>query len=526
MQDDGANVGHSGLICFLRCLRVVTRQPGVNTRASFSFLKLILCLGMPGCHPLKPFLAYGSFLEGNENDGLGSDDVSRTAIPKPKRSDSAESPLGSPRSELATTAPASSCSRLALVSTTHGDAHGAASGLEGDDLGGGRVVEEMPSSIRGASPEALPADIDVSWRRGQYDDDGGAVASAKRFSSTVRLRSPGTSNDAKRASSRASPPFHAIPSCAAAGSPTTPGSPGRSSPGEALLERKKDDARVENPAATSAHLFAPTFSTLEERDQDSRRSPAVALDGGASRAGGRSPMSTRVGVLQNLLAPAGTGEQDLTRPNVGIVASTAPKRSASDETNVARTLAKRAPEEKGGVSGSSVAQHDDIVHDAERLLGRGSENGSPNTSAAGRFVDANARNERTHPGLSNERSDHQQQAEVTERPRTHETKGDDLRQTRTRPRSGSGADAGATALNRGPERKAHPLAPTDEFEATERKNFDDFKGLSRPSSFSASRNEGRWNEQKAGPRPAIAERSDELEELEVRRAMLPHHTGL
>lgn len=226
-------------------------------------------------------------------------------------------------------------------------------------------------------------------------------------------------------------------------------------------------------------------------------------------------MSARVDVLQNLLAPAETSEQDLTRPNVGIVASAAAKGSASDEANVARTLAKSAPEEKGGVGAGGVAECYGIVDNAERLLGRSSENGSQNTNAAGRFVDPIARHETAHPGLSNDGNDHQQQAEATERPRTPETKGADLRPTRTRPRSGV-VDASTSALDRGPEIQGAPLGPTDEFDAMERINFDNFKGLSRPSSFSASRNEERWDEQKAGPRPAIRARSDELEELEVR----------
>lgn len=433
------------------------------------------------------------------------------ATPKPERSDPVESPT---RTELAITAPASSCARPALASITGGDAHGAVCGLESDGVGGGRAAAEMSPTSQ-ASHEALPADIDVSWRKGRYGNDGEAVASsAKHFSDTVRLRSSGSRNDAKRASSRVSPPYYSIPSNTAAGTPTALGTSGRSSPDEAILERR-EDARTQK-SATAAHLFASIFSALGEGRQVARRSP-TALDGGASRSGGRSPMSARVDVLQNLLAPA--GDQDLPRPNLGVVTSAVSKESTSDGTIVAKMSMAPGAAEKGGGGGRGIVECDEIVRNAERLLGRSSENGSQNTNAVGSCVDAIARHQKTQPGLSNERKG-RQQAEAAVHPQTPETRGTDLRPTRTRARSG--VESSASALDSGPEGTAAPLGPSDEFDAMERIQFDDVKGLSRPASYT-TRTEERWDEQEAGPRPTIGERSDELEELEVSKAMPACH---
>lgn len=222
-------------------------------------------------------------------------------------------------------------------------------------------------------------------------------------------------------------------------------------------------------------------------------------------------MSSRVGVLQNLLVPVGIDEQDLTRPNPGVVASAAAKRSTGDEAVLAKETAKLAPEEKGGGSGSVAVECGENVDIAERLLGRSSGNGSRNTNAVSSFVGPIARHE--HPGVSNKGNVHPQ-AEATECLQPPETKKNDLRLTRTRA-ARSGVDASASALDRGPQRKAPPLGPTDELDEMARIQFDGFKGLLRPSSCSV-KNEERWDEQKAGPRRTMGERSDELKELEVR----------
>lgn len=432
------------------------------------------------------------------------------ATPTTKRSYSVESPLGSPRTELATTAPASSSGRPALVSIAGGDTHGAASELEGDDEAGGR----MSASALQASHEALPADIDVSWREGQHGDDSGAFASAKRFSSTVRLGSPGANDDANRASPRSSPPYYTTTPLSknAAGTPTAVGTSGQSYPARATPERKEDDVRAKQ-SSTAAHLFASTFSTLGEGHQAARRSPP-APDGGASRNGGRSPMSARVDVLQNLLAPAEMGEQDLTRPrpNPSVVASACEaKRSTGDEASVAKTSMAPAPEEK--VGGRGAVECGENVDNAERLSGRSSENGSRNNNAVSGFVDTIERRERTRPSGFSNGSVGRQQAGTTEHPQPPGTKGIDLGPTSTGARSG--VDASTSDLDRGPERKAGTLGLTAELDTTAKIQSDGVKGLLRPSSYTA-RNEERWDERKAGPRPTIGERADELEELEVR----------
>ena len=234
-------------------------------------------------------------------------------------------------------------------------------------------------------------------------------------------------------------------------------------------------------------------------------------------------MSARVDVLQNLLAPCEHGEKDPTDPKVDIVAPASARGSKGDEATVANASTKLAHEEKGGVGGSgsgSGALHcDKIIDTAERLLGGNSEDGSRNTNkAVGGFAGTMARHEAAHPGLRNESNSHEQQAEAMDHLSTPgtETRGHDPRTTRTR--AGSGLDA--SALDRRPGRRGGSLGATDESDAMERVEFDDTKTLlRRPSSFPA-RSEGRWDEQKAGPRPAIGERFDELEELEVRRASL------
>eukprot|EP00752_Nemacystus_decipiens_P008031 g7177.t1 len=458
-----------------------------------------------------------SFLEDNGSDRFGPDDVSRKATPKPTRSNSVESPLGPPQTELGTTtAPARSSGRPAVSSIVGGATHGAAAGPEGDDLRGGRALAGMLSSTPQASHEALPADIDVSWREGQYGDDGGAVTSTKRFSSTVRLRSPGAGDDAKRLSSHTSPPYdHTIPSSAAGGTHTALGASGGSSPDEAFLRRKEAGARAEKPT-TSAHLFASTFSALGDGNQAAHRSPAAALDGGASRTGGRSPMSARVDVLQNLLAPAETDEQDLTHPNVGVGVSATTMGSRSEET-VPNTPQAPGAEEKGGVGGGAP-EPDDTADHAERPPGRRGDNESQNTNdASGRLVDAMARHERSHPGLLNEGSDHQQQAGATEHLQTPETRITDFRPTGARPRPGF--VTGTSALDRGPAKETAPLGSTDQFDATERIQFNYSTGLSRPSSYSTGNEE--WSdERKPGARPVISDRSDELEELERKEIAL------
>lgn len=413
-----------------------------------------------------------------------------------------ESPPGSPRTELATTTTAGSYGRPILASMMGGDTCGPASGLEGDNEG-------LSLSALQASHEALPAEIDVGWRGAQYCDDGGAVASAERFSTTVRLRSPpGSRNDGKRASSRASPPYYTAPSNAAAGTPTALGTSGRSSPAEAIIEREGNDVRAKTPA-TAASLFASTFSGLGEGHQAARRSPA-ALDGGASHPGGRSPMSARVDVLQNILAPVEMAEDGLARPNSCVVSPAVTEGRASDEAVFAKMLTMPAPEGKGGGGGIECGEITDSS--AERLLERSSETGSRNTIE---------RHERTRPGLSNE-SDDIQQVGATERPQTPEAKeADDLRPISLRARSG--ADASTSALDGGPERKAGSRSITDELDAMEQVHFGGVKGLSRPSSYSA-RNGERWDKQKAGPRLTTGERFDELEELEVRERQ--HFTQL
>eukprot|EP00903_Cladosiphon_okamuranus_P008560 g8214.t1 len=437
-----------------------------------------------------------SFRGGNDNYGFSSDDVSRMATPKSNLSSSVKSPLGSPLTELGTTAPASSIVRSALVSATRGDTRGAASGSEDDGKGEGQIAVETSSSSIQASHDALPADIDVSWREGHCVDDGEAVASSKRFSSTVRLSSP---------PSRACPPHYTIPSSTAAGTPTALGTPGRSYPAECTFERKESGARETRSAAQMAHLFASTFSALGD-GQQAARSSTTAPDGGASRSDGRSPISARVELLQNLLGPDEKGEDNVAPPGVCTVAPTATRRT-SDDTNLAKASTKPSLEEKDGIGGSSAVEGDEILDAAERLLGRGSEDVSQNTAVVGGFVGTSAKRERTHPGLEGGC----QQAEATESLPTPETKGTDLRPTR--PRAQSGVDASE------PERKVTQAGPTDEFDAIERRQFDNTEGLLRPSYSPAARKE-RWDEQKAGPRPAIGERFDELAELKRKEIAL------
>lgn len=461
---------------------------------------------------------YDSFLSGNENEESYPDNMSRMATPRPKRACSLGSPL---------TPASNSRTRPALASIADLDKYTGTSGLEGNTERGRMTAEE--SSPLQDLREALPADIDVSWRGGQYGVDRAAAASATRSASSARRRSPKAEKKATHASARSRPSssstITAITSDSVASTPTALGTYGRPSPSALVLRRESDVATK----TTAAHLFASPFSALGDGKPATRHS-SPALHGGtsSSAAMARSPMSARVDVLQNLVAPIATGEQDPIQTDTSKAVSAEAEEKKCNGVSVSTSTAATAPRVKdgGGNVVVAVGENADGADALERLLGHSiiagdttsstrSDNGSPSTNAVSGFVDGIARHGAHCPGVSAGSSSFHQRAT---------DKGIAIRPNQTS--EGFGAHDSTRALGRGHGHggKPTPLSGNNEGGATARlfgegqgSDSDDRGeiGLMRPSYYIA-RSEERCEGQKAGPRMAMEERPDELEELEVR----------
>ncbi|CAN0237806.1 unnamed protein product, partial [Ectocarpus sp. 8 AP-2014] len=293
---------------------------------------------------------------------------------------------------------------------------GAASELANQGLGGGvRVIAGAPSSSPQPSPE-VPANIDVSWLERHKREDGGAVAATSM-----------EARDIRSASSRFRPWSSAAINVSAA-TAETPGAfdlPNTSFAADAVVKHIEDrDKKMRS--ATRASLFASPLSPWEETSAIARRSPLSAGD--ASRCGKmqRSPMSARVDVLQNLLAPGAMGGEER-RPQT----DSGKKRG---KAQVSRTETEALPDGKGGGgdNGSGVAGDADAL---EHLLVRSTisvdtgssvrgDNGSPGTHCASSSFDAIARPANCSPDacvVSSSRDDHRDEG-GTDRHRTIATK--------------------------------------------------------------------------------------------------------
>ncbi|CBN73816.1 conserved unknown protein [Ectocarpus siliculosus] len=294
---------------------------------------------------------------------------------------------------------------------------GAASELANQGLGGGvRVIAGAPSSSPQPSPE-VPANIDVSWLERHKREDGGAVAATSM-----------EARDNRSASSRFRPWSSAAINVSAATAEPLPGAfdpPNTSFAADAVVKHIEDGDK-KTRSATRASLFASPLSPREETGAIARRSPLSAGD--ASRRGKmqRSPMSARVDVLQNLLAPGAMSGEELRPQN--------DSGKERGKTQVSRTETEALPDGKGGGgdNGSGVAGDADAL---ERLLVRSTinvdtgssvrgDNGSPITSCASSSFDAIARPANCGPDacvISSSRDDHRDEG-GTDRHRTIATK--------------------------------------------------------------------------------------------------------
>ncbi|CAB1103639.1 unnamed protein product [Ectocarpus sp. CCAP 1310/34] len=294
---------------------------------------------------------------------------------------------------------------------------GAASELAYQGLGGGvRVIAGVPSSSPQPSPE-VPPKIDVSWLERHKREDGGAVSASSL-----------ESRDNRSASSRFRPWSSAAVNVSAATAEPPPGAvdlPNTSFAADAVVKHIEDgDKKMRS--ATRASLFASPFSPREETSAIARRSPLSAGD--ASRCGKmqRSPMSARVDVLQNLLAPGAMGGEELRPQN-----DSGKKRG---KAQVSRTETEAFPDGKGsgGDNGSGDADdadalehlsvHSTINVDTGSSVRGG--NGSPVTNCASSSFDAIARPANCGSDacvVSSSRDDHRDEG-GTDRHRTIATK--------------------------------------------------------------------------------------------------------
>lgn len=457
-----------------------------------------------------------SLLNDNEN-GSCPDNMSRMATPQLTRVYPLDSPLASSPTEMETTPACSSRGIPTLGSTTDHEKYIAKAGLEGDKERW-RVTAEAPPPLQGFC-EALPVDIDVSWRGDKYRDDYGAIVSARRSAT-----SPGAEKKDARTSPRSRPSSSftttAIALNSAAHNPSALGASDHSSPAVSVF----------GGVASKAHLFASPFSTLGDGDPVTHHySPA--LHGGASSTGavGRSPTSARVDILQNLLAPTAMGEQDLMQQKTtqALSAGAEEKKCNGTDFSTSATTAVLEAIDSGGNVVVTCGESTDDADALERLVGHSiiaggtssstrSDNGSPTINAVSSFVDGIARPAINGPAVGVGSSSYRPKATETSLPQTTESQ----RTSRpTQSREGFDVRASARALDcgHGPSVDNEGGATARMFNVGERRGNGDRgeRGLMQPSSDSA-RSEGLCGGQKAGPRITMDERPDELEELEVR----------
>lgn len=402
-------------------------------------------------------------------------------------------------------------SRPALASIADHEKYMATSGSDGDRERR-RVTAEAPSSLQDLR-EALPADIDVSWRGDHCGDDCRAVASARSSATSARRRSPGEGLKAKHASS------HSRPSS----SPTT------------TAIASDSAASIPIALGTSGCSFSAASVPRPENG------------GVASGAMERSPMSARVNVLQNLLAPTAMRQQDPMQETAIKGVSAGAEQYDRDGVHVSTLAVTAFPETVDGSGGNVVVADSDNGDGAdalERLLGHSiiagrttsgarSDNGSPNANPASSVVDVTARRAIHRPGVSVGSNICHQKATGIDRSRTKES--NDSASQPTQSDEGFGVRASTRALGRrqGPGGKTTPLGVGNEGAGTARV-FDggegsvsddrDESGLIQPFSCCA-RSEDRCEEQKARSRMAMDERPDDLEELEVRVRLYPQKVG-
>ncbi|CAN0474956.1 unnamed protein product, partial [Ectocarpus sp. 12 AP-2014] len=278
---------------------------------------------------------------------------------------------------------------------------GAASELAYQGLGGGvRVIAGTPSSSPQPPPD-VPANIDVSWLERHKREDGEAVAAT----------SP-EARDNRSTSSRFRPWSSAAINASAATAENSGAFdlPNTSFAADAIVKHIEDGGKKVR-SATRASLFASPFSPREETSAIARRSPLSAGDASRSGKMQRSPMSARVDVLQNLLAPGAMGGEELWSQN-----DSGKKR---DEAQVSKTETQTLPDGKagGGDNGSGVAGDADalehlLVHSTISVDTRSSvrgDNGSPGTNCANSSFDAIARPANRGPDacvVSSSRDDH------------------------------------------------------------------------------------------------------------------------
>ncbi|CAN0533085.1 unnamed protein product, partial [Ectocarpus sp. 12 AP-2014] len=293
---------------------------------------------------------------------------------------------------------------------------GAASELAYQGLGGGaRVIAGTPSSSPQPPPE-VPANIDVSWLERHKREDGEAVAAT----------SP-EARDNRSTSSRFRPWSSAAINASAAIAENSGAFdlPNTSFAADAVVKHIEDGGKKMR-SATRASLFASPFSPREETSAIARRSPLSACDPSRSGKMQRSPMSARVDVLQNLLAPGAMGGEEPTSQN-----DSGKKR---DKAQVSRTETQTLPDEKGGGSdnGSGVAGDADalehfLVHSTISVDTGSSvrgDNGGSGTNCANSSFDAIARPANRGPDacvVSSSRDDHRDEG-GTDRYRTIATK--------------------------------------------------------------------------------------------------------
>ncbi|CAM9243736.1 unnamed protein product [Ectocarpus fasciculatus] len=324
-------------------------------------------------------------------DDSSPDDGFRAVTPQAKHAYSIQAEEILP---VPTTARCGTSGSHATASIADHENFGAASELASEGLGGGvRVVAGAPSFSPQPSPE-VPANIDVTWLERQTREDGGAVAAT----------SPEARDNAS-ASSRFRPWSSAAIDVSAATTADNPSAfdpPNTSFAADAVV-RHIEDGDKETGSATRANLFASPFSPREETSAFARRSPLSAGDARHSGKMQRSPMSARVDVLQNLLAPGVMGGEDL-RPQNG-------SGNKRDKPQVSRTETEALPDSIGVADDADALEHL-LVHSTINVdTGSSirSDNGSPGTNCASSPFDAIVRPANCGPDpcvVSSSRDDH------------------------------------------------------------------------------------------------------------------------
>lgn len=373
-----------------------------------------------------------SFLD----DSLG-EGTSQIAAPPPSCSHSFGSPPALTREELVVAAPR----RVALVAD--GDTHGVTSvlarkGVQGQ--GKGRACIEVGSSSLQASSEILSGEDNFTWRERQNGQGDGAVAYLRRPAAATSARlSEGTKVCMEHASPQTSP---SAPTPSAVG--TAAGDPAalgisKQSPPDAAVATLRDSRKAMSEAAKSPYAFTSPTSPLGDGKYAARRCPVMSVGGTRNSDFGtmvRSPMSARVDVLQNLLAPAVMAEKDRRQEHSRLL------ESAEVQGNMENGACVRRTEGGSGVDDENVSE----INALERLLVHSATTGDPgrssicddddnrNTNGVGTTVSDIAKRVRSRSSLHVvSRSSDKKIGDGGDRPRTPDTKPDALQDVRVRP---------------------------------------------------------------------------------------------